>query len=120
MKICLPTMGRKGLDETIGRGFGKVPNYTIIDTKTNDVIVIENTNGNVDNQHELFDTITRIGVEIVISGGLSQKLKPKFEELGIKIYIGASGTVRRAIQLLKDGKLQEIKNENTIHKLLMV
>ena len=43
MKICVPTMGEKGLDELIGEHFGRVPTYTIVDLDTNAVKVIPNT-----------------------------------------------------------------------------
>ncbi|MHA1386469.1 MAG: NifB/NifX family molybdenum-iron cluster-binding protein, partial [Candidatus Helarchaeota archaeon] len=42
MKVCIPTMGDKGLDEEVGAHFGRVPTYTIIDTETNNVEVVKN------------------------------------------------------------------------------
>jgi len=43
MKVAVPTMGNEGLDEEVGQHFGRVPTYTIVDTETNDVKVINNT-----------------------------------------------------------------------------
>ncbi|MFO7677002.1 MAG: NifB/NifX family molybdenum-iron cluster-binding protein, partial [Thermoplasmatota archaeon] len=43
MKICVPTMGNKGLEENIGEHFGRVPTYTIVDVENNKVKVVQNT-----------------------------------------------------------------------------
>ena len=31
MKVSIPTNGKKGLEDTVGEHFGKVPTYTIVD-----------------------------------------------------------------------------------------
>ena len=36
MKVCIPTMGEKGLDNLVGEHFGRVPTYTIVDLETQD------------------------------------------------------------------------------------
>ena len=32
MKVCIPTMGDRGMEETVGGHFGRVPTYTLVDT----------------------------------------------------------------------------------------
>ena len=50
MKICIPTMGQKGLDEYVGEHFGRVPTYTIIDLENNSVKAISNTSHHMGGQ----------------------------------------------------------------------
>jgi len=112
MKICVPTIGKKGLDEIVSKSFEKATTYTIIDNKNNEISVIDNTSEYLDGQNNLLKIIAQTNANIVLIGGLSGKAKAMFENLAIRVFIGASGTVREAIQLLRDGKLQEVTNEN--------
>jgi predicted Fe-Mo cluster-binding NifX family protein len=107
MKICLPTIGEKGLDNQIGEHFGRVPTYTIVDINTNDVKVIENTSEHMGGQGHPPEIMAREGVNIMVCRGLGRRAIMMFEQLGIDVYIGASGTVRDAIELFKQGKLQK-------------
>ncbi|MDK2826366.1 MAG: hypothetical protein PWQ44_1546, partial [Methanolobus sp.] len=34
MKLCIPSMGQNGMEDTVGQHFGKVPYYTLYDTET--------------------------------------------------------------------------------------
>ena len=111
MKICVPTIGKKGLDELVGKSFEKVPTYTIIDTKNNEVSVIDNTSEHLDDQSNLLEIIAQTNANMVLCGDLSRKAKAMIKKLEIRAFIGASGTVKEAIQLLWDGKLQEVTNE---------
>ena len=43
MKLCIPTMGDRGMEEMVGEHFGRVPTYTLVDTETGDVKVVQNT-----------------------------------------------------------------------------
>lgn len=109
MKICMPTLGKAGFKEKVSKGFEHVQTYSIFDTKNDEVSLIENNVDNLHHQKKLHDILIKNDVKIVLCGGLSQKFKNIFEELGIKVYIGASGTVREAIQLLRNGELQEVR-----------
>lgn len=40
MKICIPTLGEKGLDEQVSEHFGSAPYFTIIDLESNGVEII--------------------------------------------------------------------------------
>jgi len=42
-KICVPTAGRGGREDAVGEHFGRVPSYTIFDTETQQVNVVDNT-----------------------------------------------------------------------------
>ena len=43
MLIGIPSMGKQGLNELVGEHFGRVPAYTLIDTETEQVKVVDNT-----------------------------------------------------------------------------
>ena len=112
MKICIPTMGDKGLDDQVGEHFGRVPTYTLIDTETNEVKVFNNSSEHMGGTGYPPEIIAQTGAEVMLCGGLGRRAVAMFEELGIMVYVGANGSVKDAVQLWKSGKLQQATDEN--------
>lgn len=106
MKICIPTIGEKGLDNLVGEHFGRVPTYTIVDLETNEVKVIPNTSEHMGGQGHPPEIMSKEGVDIMVCRGLGRRAIMMFDELGIEVYIGASGSVKDAVAAFKQGKLQ--------------
>ena len=100
-------MGENGLDNNVGEHFGRVPTYTIVDLDTNEVKVISNTSEHMGGQGQPPEIMAREGVNVMVCRGLGRRAITMFEELGIDVYIGASGTVRDAIDAFKQNKLQK-------------
>lgn len=107
MKICIPTMGENGLNNLVGEHFGRVPTYTIVDLDTDNVTVIPNTSHHMGGQVDPPEIMAREGVNVMICQGLGRRAITMFEEFGIEVYIGASGTVRDAVTAFKQGRLQK-------------
>ncbi|GAG04427.1 unnamed protein product [marine sediment metagenome] len=112
MKICIPTMGENGLDNQVGEHFGRVPTYTIVDLDTNEVKVIENTSEHMGGQGYPPEIMAKEGVNAMVCRGLGRRAIMMFEELGIDVYIGASGTVKDVIEAFKQDKLQKANVDN--------
>ena len=110
MKICVPTIGEKGLDEQIGQHFGRVPTYTIIDTNTDQVTVISNTSEHMGGMGLPAEILAKEGINILICQGLGRRAIMLFDQYNIQVFIGAQGTVRNAYSLWKDNKLQAINS----------
>ena len=107
MKICIPTMGKKGLDETVGEHFGRVPTYTIIDLETNKVTIVLNTSHHMGGKGDPPEIMAREGVNVMACQGLGRRAISIFKDFHIKVYIGASGTVRDVIADYKQDRLRE-------------
>jgi predicted Fe-Mo cluster-binding NifX family protein len=107
MKLGIPSMGEKGLEEQIGEHFGRVPYYTIVDTETGDVEVIENTSHHMGGQGQPPELLKEYGVEVMICQGLGRRAIDLFTELGINVCVGATGRVKDVVEAYKSGKLQE-------------
>ena len=108
MKVCIPTMGKLGIDEEVGQHFGMAPTYTIVDTETNEVDIIDNTSDHMGGQGHPPEIISQTGAQTMLCGGLGGRTIMLFMNLGIEVYVGASGTVKETIQLWEDGKLQKV------------
>jgi predicted Fe-Mo cluster-binding NifX family protein len=109
MKICIPTLGENGLNDAVGEHFGRVPTYTIVDLNTNEVKVVPNTSEHMGGQGQPPEIMAREGVNVMVCRGLGRRAIMMFEELGIDVYIGASGTVRNAIDAFKQNRLQKAR-----------
>jgi len=107
MKICIPTLGENGLDNQVGEHFGRVPTYTIVDLDTNEVTVISNTSEHMGGRGYPPEIMAREGVNVMICQGLGRRAISMFEQMGIDVYIGASGTVKDVIEAFKQGSLQK-------------
>jgi len=100
-------MGNAGLDDFVGEHFGRVPTYTIIDLDTQETKVIPNTSDHMGGQGYPPEIMASEGVNVMICQGLGRRAIALFNEFGIDVYIGASGTVRDAVQAYQQGKLQK-------------
>lgn len=107
MKICIPTNGEAGLDDSVGEHFGRVPTYTIVDLDTDEVKVIPNTSNHMNGQGYPPEIMAREGVNAMVCSGLGRRAITMFSELGIEVYIGASGTVKDAVEDFKKGRLNK-------------
>jgi len=105
-------MGNRGLDELVGEHFGRVPSYTIVDTETKEVKVIDNASHHMGGQGYPPEIIARTGAETMLCGGLGSRAINMFEQLGIMVYIGAHGTVENALQMFENGQLRPATDEN--------
>lgn len=107
MKICIPTMGNNGLSDIVGEHFGRVPTYTIVNLETNEVKVIQNTSEHMGGVGYPPEIMVREGVNVLVCRGLGRRAITMFDETGIEVYIGASGTVADAISAFREGRLQK-------------
>jgi len=112
MKICIPTIGDKGLNDYVGEHFGRVPTYTIIDLVTNEIKVIPNTSEHMGGKGQPPEIMAREGVKTMVCRGLGRRAIALFQELDIDVYIGASGTVKDAVEAFKQGTLQKASEED--------
>ena len=106
MKICVTAVG-SGLDAQVDPRFGRCQYFTIVDSDTMHFESMENesiaASGGAGIQSAQF--IANKGVEIVLTGNVGPNASSTLEASGIKVIIGASGTVREALEAFKKGDL---------------
>jgi predicted Fe-Mo cluster-binding NifX family protein len=112
MKLCIPSMGKNGLNETVGEHFGRVPAYTVFDTETEEVKILDNTSEHMGGSGYPAEILAKAGINTMLCGGLGRRAISMFEEAGVMVFVGANGTVKEAIEMWKAGKLQAATDEN--------
>ena len=58
------------------------------------------------------EIVRAAGAKVMVTGGLGRKAVEMFEEFGIMVYVGASGSVKDALKLYNGGHLEAATDEN--------
>ncbi|RLB31395.1 MAG: dinitrogenase iron-molybdenum cofactor biosynthesis protein [Deltaproteobacteria bacterium] len=110
MKIAVATEDNRGLEAVLSQHFGRCQSYTLVEVdngQIGEVKVHENPfYGSHGQPGEVPAFIKSIGAHVIIAGGMGPKAIGFFEQYGIQVATGVSGTVRTVLQLYLDGKIQ--------------
>lgn len=109
MKICLPTLGKKGLKELVYGHFGSTPYFTICDTDSKTIKIIKNDNSH--HNHGMcqpLSVIAKYNVDIILTNGMGARAVQILNRDGIKVFKLDGNTVAEAIKKFKDNKLIEL------------
>lgn len=112
MKVCIPTEDKGGMNGTVCGHFGRAPTFTIIDTVSDNVKVVPNRSEHMGGIGLPPEHLAREGVEVMLCSGMGPKAITMFDGFGIKVYMGASGTVRQTLEHWKQGKLEPASDSN--------
>lgn len=112
MRICVPSMGTAGLDEFVSQHFGRSPTFTVVDTESGAIDIVVNTSTHMGGNGLPVDALRGKDVQVVIAGSLGPKAISAFQQLGIRVFVGAAGTVKDAIDDWMDGFLTEASIDN--------
>jgi predicted Fe-Mo cluster-binding NifX family protein len=113
MRICIPTTTNDGKTADVHAHFGSAPFFTIYDTDTGEVEVVNN-----DNQHHSHGmchpmaSLSTKNIGAVVCGGMGTGAIQKLNEAGIKAYRAIPGSVEEIARQFSGGGLEEITAEN--------
>ncbi|MFC1918514.1 NifB/NifX family molybdenum-iron cluster-binding protein [Chloroflexota bacterium] len=113
MKIAVSASG-PGLDAEVDPRFGRCQHFIIIDPNTMEFEEVSNSGATAGGGAGISTAqmITGKGVEAVVTGNCGPNAFQVLSAAGIKIAVGASGSIRDAIQSYKAGLLQPISQSN--------
>lgn len=111
MKIAIPSLGDKGLAESVCPHFGRAPTYTIVDTETEDVDVIDNKSEHFGGMGKPPEFLSEKGVSVVLAAGMGFRAMQMFADYDITVYCGAEGSVQQALADYENGRLQKASED---------
>ncbi len=114
MKIAFPTQASEGLESTVYGHFGSAASFVIVDTQTNEIRTI--VNRDVNHPHGQCQPLKALGGEAingVVTGGIGGGALHRLNVTGVTVYRAVEGTVAINLELIKEGKLPEIKMNQT-------
>ena len=112
MKVCIPTMGDGGMVEAICQHFGQAPTFTVVDLDTGTIQVLTNISEHVGGSGLPTDQLKDQGFQVMIVGGLGPKAIQNFAEQCVEVFVGATGTVKDAIEDWREGLLTKASSDN--------
>ena len=112
MKVCIPTMGNSGMEEAVCQHFGQAPTFTLVDLDTKEVQILTNVSEHMGGSGLPTDQLKDQGVKVMIVGGLGPKAIQNFAEQCVEVFVGATGTVKDAIEDWREGLLTKASDDN--------
>ena len=109
MRIAISADNWNGLDSVISPHFGRCPHYILVDVDGHEVKTVNVVDNPYYGQHApgmVPNFIHSQGVDVMLTGGMGRRAIASFEQLGVEAVSGASGTVRRAVELYLGGQLR--------------
>ncbi len=115
IKICVPCMDSQGLSSEISIHFGKSPYFTLLgvkDKEIEEIEVIESLGKHKGGNMTPAEIIIQSQVDMLLCANLGSKAVQMLQQSGVKIFVGASGTVENIIEEWKTDKLH-LADENS-------
>ena len=108
MKIAFTTSGTD-LAAPMDPRFGRAAHFLILDTGTNDVVLIDNANAAAAQGAGIkaAEAVVKAGAAVLISGECGPKAHSALTKAGVKIYSAKSMSVAGALEAFRAGKLPE-------------
>lgn len=108
MKIAISSSGRT-LDSPVDSRFGRAAFFIVVDPATGAFEAhdnAQNLNAAQGAGIQAAETVSRLGATVVITGHCGPKAFRTLQAAGIKIMLGADGTVNDAVERFKKGELK--------------
>jgi predicted Fe-Mo cluster-binding NifX family protein len=101
--VCIPTAGRGGLADRLSEHFGRAPTYTLVNSDTDQVRVVPNTSEHQGGMGLPADNLAKLGIEVLVCGGVGRRAITLLEGHGIAVHAGAWNTAGEAYQAWRQG-----------------
>lgn len=108
MKVGVSSTG-ENLDANVDQRFGRCKYFLIVDTESMEFEVLSNENAMASGGAgiQAAQTIAKTGAEVVVTGNVGPNAFQTLSAAGMKIFTGASGTIKESIEKYKKGELKE-------------
>ena len=109
MKICFPVESDQGLESEVYGHFGSASVFVVFDTEAKSIDTINNQDlGHVHGMCSPLKALDGKKVDAIVVGGIGAGAINKLNNMSIKVYRAAQGTVQVNIELFENNTLSEI------------
>ena len=113
MKIAIPSMGQKGLEETVAEHFGRCPTYTILDEQGNLLEILNNTSSHAGGSGLPPELLKKNEINVLLCQGIGPKALQFCQDLKIEVYVDYSSTVKELFNKWKNQKLSKADSDDS-------
>ena len=107
MKIAIPTMGDKGLEEGVAEHFGRCPFYTILDETGNLISIIHNKSTHMGGTGLPPELLKQNAIDVLLCKGIGPRALQFCQELKITTYVDSGKTVKQIFHNWKSNTLSK-------------
>jgi predicted Fe-Mo cluster-binding NifX family protein len=104
MKICITSDGQ-GLDASVNPSFGRAPYFLFVDPETEATEAVENHPGAHGAGVQAAQLVAGKEASVVITGNIGPNAYQGLSAAAIKVYTGAKGSVKDALEDYHAGRL---------------
>lgn len=112
-KIAIPSMGQKGLEETVAEHFGRCSTYTILDEQGNLLEILKNTSSHMGGQGMPPELLQKNGIKILLCQGIGPKALQLCQDFKIEVYVDYSSTVKALFHKWENQKLSKADSNDS-------
>jgi predicted Fe-Mo cluster-binding NifX family protein len=108
-RIVVSALSDAGLEAPISPHFGRCPYFVVVDVEDGEVATVENVANPYYGNHqpgEVPGFVKSLGADVMVSGGMGGRAVAFFNQFGIDVATGASGTVGETLDCFLAGDLQ--------------
>jgi predicted Fe-Mo cluster-binding NifX family protein len=116
MKIGIPSNNPGGLDAGVSAHFGHCELFTAVEIEGDQIKKVWTIDN--DGEHNCMVPVGKMagaGIDAVLIGGIGRRPLMEFQKKGIKVFIGAEGTVKNAVSIYLAGDLMEAMIQDVCH-----
>lgn len=109
MLACIPTRGNGGLEDTVHEHFGSAPYFTLLNTESNEVTIVENRNAHHDHGtcHPM-NQLAHHKIDCVVFTGMGRRAIEALNAEGIRTLQSPSTRVVDIVEALRSNSLSEM------------
>jgi predicted Fe-Mo cluster-binding NifX family protein len=109
MLACIPTNGNAGLEDTVSDHFGSAGFFTLYNSETDELEVVENRNAHHDHGtcHPM-NQLAKYHIDTVVCSGMGRRAIEALSTEGIRVCQTESKIVRDLVEKIKAEDLTEI------------
>jgi predicted Fe-Mo cluster-binding NifX family protein len=112
MRICVPTGNDAGIDAPVHPHFGSAPYFSLLDTDTGGVEVLDNHDLPHEHGHcHPVGQLTGVDLDAVVVRGMGRGALARLTEAGIQVLVTDAPTLRHVLTSLRAGDLRALDPE---------
>jgi predicted Fe-Mo cluster-binding NifX family protein len=112
MRIAISAESKNGLESFVSPHFGRCPCYILVDVEGQEVKAVTAVDNPYYGNHapgQVPAFIHSQGANVMLAGGMGRRAVDFFQQHGIEVATGASGTVRQALQSYLASELRGVE-----------
>ena len=109
MLVCIPTNGNAGTSETLSDHFGSARYFTLYDSRSGEIKIVENRN--TEHIHGACLPVDRLAghnIDSIVCRGMGRRAIEMLINNGVTVYQSGKRTVEEVVEEIKNNDLQEI------------